>query len=260
MHTIGLIIFAVLHGYFAAWLAVWMLFHPREPKFIGSWRVPFTPGLLPGSRKHLESAIADAVSIQLLKPEILEKSAIQQGLPKLIRSTLPEHIELLGKDETFQQALSKGVAETIKDYLRSKNVFKKECQDLIPYGQKLGFSFDGIFSGLRTKLEEAIGQVCASASFRSATQGAVGRLSEDLRRDDSELSQKVEGISGKILGAGISALDIRGIIVERLGSLSNEELENLVHQTAGLHLQAIKRVAAMIGIFFGILSALLFSY
>ena len=34
-------------------LAIKMLFRPHEAKYIGSWRVPFTPGLIPKRRDEL---------------------------------------------------------------------------------------------------------------------------------------------------------------------------------------------------------------
>ena len=69
---------------------------------------------------------------------------------------------------------------------------------------------------------------------------------------------KVEDLSGKILGRGIAALDLKNVIKERLASFTNEELENLVQKTAGGQLQSIKNVAAVIGVLFGLISLVLF--
>ena len=257
MHTFGLIIFAVLHGYFAAWLAVWMLFNPREPKFFKGRQVPFTPGLLPSSRRHLEAAIAEAVAAQLLRPDVLEAAAIKQGLPKMIRSTLPEHVVTLSNDEVFLETISACVSSACKDSLNLKNSARNKCTDLAPIGHKVPLTemFSSMFSG---KLEDIIDSVCRSRTFVDAMKGAINHMADDLRRDEADLSMKVEQMSGKILGTGLKELRLRDIILEQLGALSNEELELLVHKTAGRHLRDIKYVAAIIGIAFGVFSALLF--
>ena len=38
-------------------LAIKMLFRPHEAKYIGSWRVPFTPGLIPKRRDELAATV-----------------------------------------------------------------------------------------------------------------------------------------------------------------------------------------------------------
>ncbi|MBF0501813.1 MAG: DUF445 family protein [Candidatus Riflebacteria bacterium] len=260
MKLFGLVLFAVVHGYFAAWLAVWMLFRPRKPLFIGGHQLPFTPGLLPASRGQLEDSIADSVASQVLRPEILQESAIRQGIPRVIRGALPEQIDQMGEDPEFQEILSQGVAESVKSYLRSKNGMKAEIEQnaLVKYSAGFNFSWDAILAGLLRQVEEAVDRIVRTEKFRGGTKNALGRIADDLRKDDSALSVKIETVSGRILGAGITALDLRGIIKERLAALTDEELENLVQKTAGRHLQSIKYVAAAIGVLFGFISLVLF--
>jgi len=258
--TFGFVLFAVMHGYFAAWLAVWMLFYPREPRFIGRWRIPFTPGLVPSSRRTLECAIAEAVSTQLLRPEILEESANRQGLPRLIRTALPDHLDDLSEDREFQELLSQGVAQAVKDYLRSRSGLKSEFQEtsLIPFGKAAGITLDGILSSLWSHLEAAVDKLCRSSRFRDAMKESVHKVALEMKTDGTPVAVKVESMAGRMLGAAMNSLDVRAIVIERLGSLSNEEIEKLVYFTAGRQLQSIKNVAAAIGVLFGVLSALLF--
>ncbi|HOY65385.1 MAG TPA: DUF445 family protein [Candidatus Ozemobacteraceae bacterium] len=260
MKTVGLVLFAVMHGYFAAWLAVWMLFYPREPRYLFGRRIPFTPGLIPASRASLERAIADAVSMQLLRPEMLEEAAIRQGIPKLIRTALPEHLDDLSNDAEFQEMLSQGVAQAVKEYLRSRSGLKSELNEtsLVPFGRAAGITLDGILSALWTHLEATVDKLCRSNRFRQAMKESVLRLAHEMKTDGTPVAMKVETMAGRMLGAAMNSLDVRSIVAERLGSLTNEEIEQLVHLTAGRHLQSIKNVAAMIGVLFGALSALLF--
>ncbi len=259
-HHFGLVLFAVLHGYFAAWLAVWMLFYPRAPKFIGKFHIPFTPGLLPSSRGTFERAIADAVSAKLLKPEILEEAAKKQGLPKLIRTALPDHIEDLAEDREFMDLLVQGVSQAVKDFLHSKQGLKSDIEGtaMVPFTKSIGFSFDNIFNMIWRVIDEAVDKACRSEKSRSSIQKAIRSFAGDMRKDDHKVSMKVEEMAGKMVGTAVGALDVKTIVFERLSSFSDEELEKLVHQAAGRELQSIKNLAAVIGILFGVLSAFIF--
>jgi uncharacterized membrane protein YheB (UPF0754 family) len=257
---LGLILFSIVHGYFAAWLAVWMLFYPRRPIFWGTFQIPFTPGLIPSSRGGLENAIADAVTQKLLLPEVIEESAIRQGLPKMIRQSLPAHVEDLSEDEAFLSNLSSVAAEMVKEYLRSNNGLKKDLSStaMVPFGKRAFFSVDSIFSSLWKHVELGIERVCSSDRFKIALKEGVRKVASDLHQDTSASSTQVEQVAGKMLGSAVGALDLRKIIIDRLSSFSNEQLEDLVHSAAGHHLRSIKHVAALIGVLFGFLSVLLF--
>ena len=58
-------------GYITNDIAIKMLFHPRHPIYIGKWRVPFTPGLIPKEKDRVARSIGNVVSTQLLNSDIL---------------------------------------------------------------------------------------------------------------------------------------------------------------------------------------------
>ncbi|HYX42172.1 MAG TPA: DUF445 family protein, partial [Pyrinomonadaceae bacterium] len=63
-----LIIYATLHGYFAAWLAVRMLFRPHKP--VKLWGLTIWPqGMIPRHRERLAQSIGNAVGNELLAQE-----------------------------------------------------------------------------------------------------------------------------------------------------------------------------------------------
>ena len=63
---------AVIGGY-TNHLAIKMLFRPHHPKYIGKFRVPFTPGLIPKRRDELAVQLGKMVVDHLLTPEGIEK-------------------------------------------------------------------------------------------------------------------------------------------------------------------------------------------
>jgi uncharacterized membrane protein YheB (UPF0754 family) len=66
--SIAIIFIATLHGYGAAWLAIWMLFHPYKP--VKLWGITIWPqGMIPRHRARLAESIGNAVGNELVSQE-----------------------------------------------------------------------------------------------------------------------------------------------------------------------------------------------
>ena len=61
-------------------LAIKMLFRPHEAKYIGSWRIPFTPGLIPKRRDELAKQLGNTVIQHLLTPDIFKKKYFNEEM------------------------------------------------------------------------------------------------------------------------------------------------------------------------------------
>src|SRR3982751_3415977 len=65
-----LILFATVHGYAGAWLAVRMLFRPRKAvKFLGI--TVFPQGMIPRHRERLANAVGKAVGEELVSQDTI---------------------------------------------------------------------------------------------------------------------------------------------------------------------------------------------
>jgi uncharacterized membrane protein YheB (UPF0754 family) len=62
-------------GYFTNDVAIKMLFRPYQAKYIGKFKLPFTPGLIPSNQERLAKRISDTIMGSLLTPEELQKIA-----------------------------------------------------------------------------------------------------------------------------------------------------------------------------------------
>ena len=66
--SIAIVVIATIHGFGAAWLAIWMLFHPYKPaKFLGITVWP--QGMIPRHREKLAESIGNAVGNELVSQE-----------------------------------------------------------------------------------------------------------------------------------------------------------------------------------------------
>ncbi|TVQ56917.1 MAG: DUF445 family protein, partial [Spirulina sp. DLM2.Bin59] len=85
-------------GYFTNDLAIQMLFRPYKPLFVGKWRVPFTPGLIPRNQERLAQRVADTIMGSLLTPgelqrltqRLLQKERVQEALLWFLRLALKQ--------------------------------------------------------------------------------------------------------------------------------------------------------------------------
>src|SRR6476646_8713456 len=90
-----LIIFATVHGYAGAWLAVRMLFRPRRPvKLLGL--TIFPQGMIPRHRDRLANAIGKAVGEELVSQEtILEQLTGKDFLRNKIQEVVDAYTDEL---------------------------------------------------------------------------------------------------------------------------------------------------------------------
>src|SRR6188474_3526781 len=76
--AIGIIVVATIHGYGAAWLAIWMLFHPYKPvKLLGITIWP--QGMIPRHRDRLAQSIGNAVGNELVSQETVFQALFETG-------------------------------------------------------------------------------------------------------------------------------------------------------------------------------------
>ena len=61
LHYAGPIVIGGVIGYITNYIAIRMLFKPYEAKYIGKWKVPFTPGIIPRRKDAFAEALGKAV-------------------------------------------------------------------------------------------------------------------------------------------------------------------------------------------------------
>lgn len=93
-----------LIGGFTNHLAIRMLFRPYTARYIGSWRIPFTPGLIPKRRDELATQLGKTVTRYLLTPETFKKKLftpeMEEKAEKFLQNQLEIHV--LHSERTLQ--------------------------------------------------------------------------------------------------------------------------------------------------------------
>ncbi len=202
-----LIVFATLHGYAGAWLAVRMLFRPRKPfKVLGI--TVFPQGMIPRHRDRLANAIGKAVGEELVSQDtIIEQLTGKDFLRKKIQTVVDSYTnDILAEDyPSLIEALPKGIREPILDAI----------------------------SALQHKLAEHINDVLKSDESLDAIRGFVTRRVDDVMGKrvadviDNESFEKIVGFLNERVSSAVRAKafeeNVRDFISRRLDDLMNAE-------------------------------------
>jgi uncharacterized membrane protein YheB (UPF0754 family) len=118
---ISLIVVGTFHGYAGAWLAVRMLFRPRNPvKFLGI--TVFPQGMIPRHREKLANAIGKAVGEELVSQETITNELFgKEFLRKKIQSVVDSYTnDLLAQNyPSVIEALPSNLREPVLDAVSS---------------------------------------------------------------------------------------------------------------------------------------------
>ena len=94
-------------------IAIRMLFRPYRPWYLGRWRVPLTPGLIPKERAQIALAIADTFTEHVLDgdqvADLLLTDAVRTRLKDKVAGMVEQLGGLLGANPAML-AMAKGMA------------------------------------------------------------------------------------------------------------------------------------------------------
>lgn len=135
MVVIGATIGAVTNS-----LAIKMLFRPHKPIYIGKWRVPFTPGLIPKRRDELAVQLGIMVVNHLLTVESIQKKFLNESFQKEMTALVQKELDrLLSSDDTVADFLAQLGLPNSKEILDEKvNSFVEEKYNALmqAYGER----------------------------------------------------------------------------------------------------------------------------
>ena len=209
-----LILFATLHGYAGAWLAVRMLFRPRHPfKVLGVTLFP--QGMIPRHRDRLANAIGKAVGEELVSTETIME-------------------QLVGKD--FLRAKIRGVVDSYTQEILSQNY--PSLIEALPANLRAPV-LDAI-SSLQLTIAEHIERVLRNEE----TQSAISSFVE--RRVDEVLSRRVAAVVDED-----TFEKIVGFVEERVRTaVESPALEKTIREFIGGRIQDLTNTDTPLGVMF----------
>lgn len=278
-------------GYITNDIAIKMLFRPRKAIYIGKWRLPFTPGLIPQQKDRIARSIGNVVSAQLLNAETLRASVLSKESLSLLRTRITKFIERFSENEdTVESFVSKytgtetfdNSAKTIKDSLEHVIVQKMteanigaiiiaRGMQLIKERLRVGLQATLLNKEMETIVASAINDMVNSIA-PGIVHAEVQKISEkilekrlcDLYKEHQkqipQLVDRVVALYEKVLEENmdklVRAVDVGGIVYKKVAAFSAAELENLIFGIMKRELKAIVYLGALLGFLMGFVNLL----
>lgn len=111
IYIIGALIGAVI-GYITNWLAIKMLFRPREAKYIFGMKIPFTPGLIPKEKSRIANKVGETVGTHLLNSDSLSKALKDDKIKAKFNEVAKEKInQVINSNSTLEESLKNTLGE-----------------------------------------------------------------------------------------------------------------------------------------------------
>ena len=287
LHIILPVLIGSLIGYCTNYLAIRMLFHPYKEVYIGKWRLPFTPGIIPKNQSRVANSLGNAVGEQLLTKETVADSfrkgdtgrqLISELVSSLCESRSPVS-EWLPSGETKEE-----IVDTASTLLSRSIMEKVATIDLKPVIAEIGeetlepllaskpllamFLNDSVKVAIYEKLEYAAQNYLenhgedALKRFTSEYLRETGEKSlyeilhfdEDRQKIESLLSDMIEQLALRYGNTLLDQVDVKEITRQKIEEMKVDEVEHLVLSIMKKELQAVINLGALIGAFIGIIN------
>ncbi|HET7656980.1 MAG TPA: DUF445 family protein [Bacillales bacterium] len=171
LQIVFLIVIGAVIGGITNSLAIKMLFRPYNPIYIGRWRLPFTPGLIPKRRDELARQLGKTVMEHLLTPESIRRKLADADF----------------QEEVLQWAES-----------QARALFEKE--ESLETLMERQFGIEGVDEKLDRKLEESVHQMIEKMSGRTIEE----QLPEKWR---IKIEESIPAVAGYVVEAGAEFLE-----------------------------------------------------
>lgn len=283
-------------GYITNDLAIRMLFHPRNPVFIGKHQLPFTPGLIPKQKGRIAESIGKVISEQLLNEETLKQTILSdqavEGLQAKVRDMV---FELRYDERTVDELLAKHVGrETLEEKAQAAELYLTQlaCERLAKarVGQAVVDSIAGRLS--ETIQQNRLLALLADGGMQSAIKAKLADWVDDMvaenapevvyklldenrvdlqktrvcqiydrfqdRQEDiiARGTELYKALLGNNVDKVLKAVNVEKIVVDKINGFDAAQLEGMIFGIMKRELNAIVYLGAALGFLMGFVNAL----
>ena len=278
-------------GYVTNFIAIKMLFRPRRAYYILYHRIPFTPGIIPKNQARLASGTARAITHSLLDQQTFENTLlsedillqIKENVDNLLKSNPNEEFSIqdvlisnldeenyiklydeINKTLTnniYKTLLNSNISEIIADKSidiienNTKGLTKTISKSLVKH-----HSYEikkGIDNYIENNGEEVIKNIVSNEITKYLSTSNI-TIKDYLNNSSIDISTIVISIYKNIiktkLASILDAINLQGMIENRINSMEPIEMERLILSVINNELKALINLGAIIGFVIGIIN------
>lgn len=275
-------------------IAIKMLFRPWKPVYIGKFRVPFTPGLIPKEKPRIAKAIANVIGNNLLDNETIQKTLLSDEIKEKIMNaidnkiaelseteiTLSEFIDEKGFLETFdekEKTLNSSASVFVTNKLLKSNVsasivdfaaeeLTKNANPVLGgiASKAIASARDSIISKIDTIIKEKAPDIITELvdqEYEKLKNRPVKECIEVILEKIPEYHEYVwkiyTSIIDKQLNKILNGFNIKGIVEQKINDFELPELEKLIMSITQKELYALVALGGVLGLLMGMLNLIL---
>ena len=241
-----------LIGFGTNWLAITMLFQPREKRAI----IP--QGLIPAQRERVIYRLSEAISRELINADIIKQKIQESGVIGRYRDLALDVVRGTVEDPGFRADLKALAQDYAQEVLGSEPVRREVARLAVERVEQAGRGIGGVALGLYRTFAETDFQRRLDRAL-DELPGAVVPLLDRIDAALDAVPQKVEARADEIEEAATRAVlsfvegfDVRAMIQDRARQFDEGQLEGLLKSTSNEQLNYIKYLGAVLGVFGGL--------
>lgn len=278
-------------GYVTNWIAVKMLFKPTKAIYIGKFKLPFTPGIIPKNQARLAHGISNTIATSLLNEDVLKETLLSDEILNQINSYVETYLntpaaEPISLNDIIQKNAStieynvtlttvvNNITTSILTTIKEANlaaILSQEIEDVINENMQKNLitriARKPIVSKLSDKLEPEINKYIDENGhdlIKSMVEKEITKylntsnidLQEFIKKSDIDVNSIIKSIYTSVISTKLTTIldtiNITKIIETRINSMESDEIERLVLSIINKELNALVNLGAIIGFILGL--------
>ena len=278
-------------GYITNWIAVKMLFKPTRAIYIGKFKLPFTPGIIPKNQARLAHGISNTIATSLLNENVLKETLLSDEILNQINSYVETYLntpatEPISLNDIIQKNAStieynttlttvvNNITTSILTTIKEANlaaILSQEIEDVINENMQKNLitriARKPIVSKLSDKLEPEINKYIDENGhdlIKTMVEKEITKylntsnidLQEFIKKSNIDLNSIIKSIYTSVISTKLTTIldtiNITKIIETRINSMEPDEIERLVLSIINKELNALVNLGAIIGFILGL--------
>ncbi|PAU95507.1 DUF445 domain-containing protein [Aliifodinibius salipaludis] len=242
-----------LIGFSTNWLAITMLFKPAEKRPI------LGHGLIPAQKNRIAYRLAQAVSEDLINPEIIKKKISESNIISRYRELSTQYIKNIIDDPKFRKDIKQWVVQYVDEMIADPEIRAALAKRILiqieealhnKSFEKIAFKTYTFVKGqeMQAIIEEALVQIPTSVeSGLDKLDDLLDQLPEKIDKN----SDAIEEIVTTLLYKLINQLNVHALVEENLRSYDEQHISNIIRSATNEQLRYIQYLGAILGVIGG---------
>ena len=249
LHYAGPIIIGGVIGYITNYIAIRMLFQPYEAKYIGKWRVPFTPGIIPRRKDAFAEALGQAVFEKFFNWDDLEEVFLSDTFSDRVVDQIAMSLRA-GKDSSSTKEALEKMPEEVRTRL-TDSVVDYTYHTMIRAG----------YGGLARTVPQMLREMIEKKKIDISEFSASKLVDMAFGDDDTNLKKALKEIYMRFMRENVrpivESVDIVTQITGKMKMLTSKEVESLALAFCARELKMVIWFGAFLGAMIGIINIFL---